>query len=152
MTTITRFNRYESQKWDRDNFLVHKYFVRGNNLECVVYSRFMEPDECLRKLYRHDSRNGALAIEDPTHEALDVFMTYYNADQEIPINWSMIEGEQFVVPPDLNVTDLRTDMKRGLNRNAKLSFLSKQVIILNCVGRNIYRLALPRVLIRYLKE
>lgn len=158
LITITRYfdffskgplwNMLDTKPWDKLDFSVRKYFVCANEMKYFqTYSISFK--KCLENLNRYVSPNGALALEDHTHQALDIFMTAFDLKTCFLNRYWIPAGGVFV---SLNkpVPELRSAMVNMLNRDTRLQSLTKRVILSHCVELD--NLPLPKQMVNYLKE
>lgn len=95
LVTITRHIEHSSM-FSKLRFMVCKYRAVGNGKFQCLRSCAMKIEQCLYWIRDHVSPNGAMVVQVPENNLVNVFKPEWN--DEFPINWSMREGEPFVVP------------------------------------------------------
>lgn len=125
--------RFEIDGYDADNLqfgFTASYVYDDGELEHLSTPLFQR-DLCLELIDEFVSLGGAVAIKDPTREALDVFLADSNVDGKIIINWNMLEGKSFVIPTD-PVNNMRLAMLRAMNLDCSLKTLAQLVVLFHC--------------------
>lgn len=84
LITITRVSCDSGIIYSVPNYIIRKCFVRGNKLE-FFESNIMSDLDIARKFDRHVNSSGVMAIEDPKHEALDIFMSFKDDEESFDI-------------------------------------------------------------------
>lgn len=90
-------------------------FIDGNGGLISQQTDYLKMNDCLCWLKDHIANDGAKASEDPDQKAFVIFSSFDSKENELSINWRMLEEESFVAPLPDSVTKLRSVMKRELN-------------------------------------